>query len=915
MQENFAAKITADINEFMRQMTEVDEAIRRTAFGATASITADITNFISSIQRANSELNEIPSVRETNIQADVTRFNRQMQQVQAKVLALTREVNDLTAELSHTQRQMQRTGNQAIHAGNQMFNAGYQTQRMYRGTSEEARRMSQEMRSAFAQQSLAMSGFRDEMIKAEYEYFKLAQGAKTYSGSNQQFMADVAAMGAAHKKATDNMMKNNELMKISMIQTAGTMLNMSTQAEKISANYDRMKNPLLQVNKGSLAVANSLNKMANAGNASVLALKMLGPTANMKELNDMTRMITQGMMRFQMVAIGAAVTSALVYSSLHKGAMDTVKGYEESLNRMKAAVRQAFQPMVDVFGAVMMKIYDFITAIANMTIKFNEAHPVLAKIIQGTMMLVPALTLLLSPLAVGIGLVAGFKAALASVWPLITPIVTGLAAMSATVWIVAAAIVALTAGFIYLWKTNDGFRNAIISAWNSIKAAAMIVWGFLLPYINQAITAVSTFIKQRLDQIKQFWDENGAQIIQALSNAWSIIKTIFSAAMAVIVPILGVAWMIIKSVIISTWNAIKNIINGALNVIQGIIKVFAGIFTGDFSKVWEGIKQIFKGALQILWGWINLYFIGKFLGPLKGFASTGKTLMKSAWNFIKGIFTNTLNTIKSFVTGSFNAVNRTISSVMNAIKQVIVSIWNSIRSTINTVTSTIKSIVTGVFNRLKSTVSTAMKNVKTAIVNGWNAAKSFLSSINLSGIGKNIIQGLIKGIGSMMGAVADKIKDVAGSIKSGITKALSIHSPSRWMRDMVGKNIVSGVIVGIDKMTGAAAKTTANMASAITGAFSPQLAVANMEINRTSLDAGFQIDEIKQQVKDELSVDLVIHHISGQASQVESAGEKEPRIFQLVTPQGRVLAEWIADDVTEVQNQKKRLHRHNKGKR
>nr|WP_206774643.1 tail length tape measure protein [Bacillus cereus group sp. N8] len=39
--------------------------------------------------------------------------------------------------------------------------------------------------------------------------------------------------------------------------------------------------------------------------------------------------------------------------------------------------------MRDVFAAVMIPIYNFISAIADLIIKFNEAHPVLARFIKG----------------------------------------------------------------------------------------------------------------------------------------------------------------------------------------------------------------------------------------------------------------------------------------------------------------------------------------------------------------------------------------------------------------------------------------------------------------------------------------------------------------------------------------------------
>lgn len=709
--------------------------------------------------------------------------------------------------------------------------------------SDETIAMAREMQSAYKQAKRDMQVFKTEQMAVDYQFFKLSQSSEQYAGKTGELMDEVNRLGKAHKTISDNMLKNNSIMKGEFYQTVGQIMNMSTQAEKISANYDRMGNPLLKVNQAGLKVAHTMNKIANNGRASVLALQMLGPTANMKELYEMQQMINRGVMRFQMVALAAAVTSAVMYSSLHKAAMDTVAGYEEAFNRMKSSVRQALQPMVDVFGMVMIKVYNFIDAIAQMVIAFNNAHPTLAKVLQGIVMLVPALTLLLSPLAIGIGLLAGFKAAFAAVWTMIAPLVTGLAAMSATVWIVAAAIVGLTAGLTYLWQTNEGFRNSVITAWDAIKAKAIEVFQGLLTLISPALEAVKAFVLAKLAELTAFWTEHGAQITQAVTNAMTMITTVIQTAMAVLGPIIQVAWMIIVQIIKSAWIAIQNVINGALAVIQGIIKVFTGLFTGDISLMWEGIKQIFMGALQFLWGLVNLYFIGKLLAPLRAFGSLAKSLMTSVWagikaifnaavNFVKNIVTNgfnamrsvvtsimnairtaittawnvikstvtgALNAIKSIVTSVWNGIKSTITSVMNAIKSAITTAWNAIKSAITTALNAIKTAVTTAFNALKTTVTTAMTNVVNAIKTGWNNAVSFLKGIDLTSIGKNIIQGLINGIGSMAGAAVDKVRGIANDIKGAIQNALDIHSPSRWMRDMIGKNMLIGFQVGLDK--------------------------------------------------------------------------------------------------------------------
>jgi phage-related protein len=735
--------------------------------------------------------------------------------------------------------------------GQQYDRLGRRIREVYRGTSPEAQRMSSEMRSAFAQQRVAMSGLRDDMIGVQYGYFQMARGARDYQGTNEEFMSGIEAMGKKHKKINDQMMANNEMAKMSFYQSVGAMLARSTQASKIGDNFERMGNPLYNVNQGLLRVADGMNRIAMQGQPAALALKMLGPTANMKQLQDMTMMITQGLMRFTMVAMIAAVGAGLFYKAMHDGAMETNAAYATAFKGMLSSVREAFQPMIDVFAAVMPPVYNFIAAIANLVIKFNEANPVLSKIIAGFLLLIPALTLILSPLAIGIGLFGGLQAAMGAIWMIIGPIVTGFAAMMGTVLVVAAAIAGLAAVFYLLWTRSETFRSGVISAWNQIKAAAMAVFAFLAPYVQQAMTAVKNFVQQALSQITAWWQQKGAMIIQAAQNLWNFIKIIFAGIGQAIIFI----WPMVLSIIQSTWTAIKNVIQGAITIITGIISFFSALFTGNWSAMWAAVKQILMGALQLAWGLINLYFIGKFLGPLRGFGKAAGSVIKSAWNFIKGIFTATMatirslvttafnayrnvingamravmniirsiwNTIRSVVTGAVNAIRSIITSVfngirsvvtavMNAIRSIITSVWNAARSAVTSAVNSIRSIVTSVFNSLRSVVSSAMNNVKSAIVNGWNAAKSFLSSINLSSIGKNIIQGLVNGIKSMVGAIGDAVASVANKVKDGITGLLGIHSPSRWMRDNVGKMIPAGVGIGIEANTGAATKALSGM--------------------------------------------------------------------------------------------------------
>ncbi|MCY7785266.1 transglycosylase SLT domain-containing protein [Bacillus inaquosorum] len=412
-----------------------------------------------------------------------------------------------------------------------------------RGLEADTIQMLNEMRRAWYEERYGMNGFRNELIRAQYGFFQLGNQMDSWSGTNQQFMDEVYRLGRAHKQVTDNMMKNNKMMRMSMLQTVGTLMARATQSEKIAANYDRMGNPLYQVNKAGLAVSNTLENMAKQGTAAHLALKMLGPTANMKELNDMTMMITQGYMRFQMVALGAAFTNFFMFQGLHKAATQTVPGYSKAWEEMCSTLLKAIQPAIEVFAAFAMAIYKGITAVAKLIIQFNEAHPVLSKMIQGFMLLIPVLTLLLSPLAIGVGLVNGFLGALSSLWMFIGPVVTGLAAMSGTVYVVAGAIVLLVTGIYLLYKNFDKLqerfkpatdamkrfanmgKSAVVGAFHTmIKEAEGLKPAFMKGFKDAQNVAITAIHKMQAESLK-LWDRLGESHPQLVAGIESAYKT------------------------------------------------------------------------------------------------------------------------------------------------------------------------------------------------------------------------------------------------------------------------------------------------------------------------------------------------------------------------------------------------------
>lgn len=63
-------------------------------------------------------------------------------------------------------------------------------------------------------------------------------------------------------------------------------------------------------------------------------------------------------------------------------------------------------------------------------------------------------------------------------------------------------------------------------------------------------------------------------------------------------------------------------------------------------------------------------------------------------------------------------------------------------------------------------------------------------------IGSNLIEGLWNGISDMTGWIVDKVRGFGGTVLDGIKDFFGIHSPSRVMKDQVGRYIAEGVGVG-----------------------------------------------------------------------------------------------------------------------
>ena len=96
------------------------------------------------------------------------------------------------------------------------------------------------------------------------------------------------------------------------------------------------------------------------------------------------------------------------------------------------------------------------------------------------------------------------------------------------------------------------------------------------------------------------------------------------------------------------------------------------------------------------------------------------------------------------------------------------------------------------------------------------ALAQILDLSGFSAVGNGIINGIKAGIDAVSATLIAKMKGIASSALSAAKGALGIHSPSRVFRDIVGKNIIRGIGVGLEKEYPSLEKDLTNMMENLT---------------------------------------------------------------------------------------------------
>lgn len=269
-------------------------------------------------------------------------------------------------------------------------------------------------------------------------------------------------------------------------------------------------------------------------------------------------------------------------------------------------------------------------------------------------------------------------------------------------------------------------------------------------------------------------------------------------------------------------------LNLMLNLAKGIAKAMPDIIKNVPQIVINIAGVINDNAPKILLAGVQLIAI-----LLKGLIQSIPTLIANVPKIVQAIvsvFTayNWLSLGESLITGIKNGIMNAKNTAVDAMKNT----YNGLIDEIKNLPSKLKGLgengikgigngITGKLSGLKTTAGKILTNIIEAVKNlpkelskkatsAIRDMKTTFKNVDWGSVGMNVVKGIAKGVGDFAWILVDKMTGLAQKAWEGVKDFFGIHSPSRLMRDTVGKMIPAGITVGLEKAFPDTLKTLMN---------------------------------------------------------------------------------------------------------
>ncbi|EOS8041347.1 tape measure protein [Enterococcus faecium] len=530
----------------------------------------------------------------------------------------------------------------------------------------------------------------------------------------------------------------------------------------------------------------------------------------------------------------------------------------ESITSVVTSIVDKIVEMLPQLTEIAIQLIQTLTdAIVTYLPKLIEiATKIITTIVQGISLALPAL--LLAATEIITKLISAFAELLPKIIEvgtnLLTMLIQGIvAALPTIIEVVIQIINTLIDGFLtVLPMLLEVGLQIITSLVNAIITA--------LPQLVEASTVIITTLLTTIIEALPTLISAGIQMLMALiGGIISILPLLINAAIQITMALISALISALPQIIAAGIQLLLALIQGIISILPQLVVAAIQITIALVNALISALPQLISAGIKLI------------VALVDGVISVLPQLVSAAIQLMTALFKALVSAIPQLLSAGVQLINALIRGILSLLGQLLSAGARLITGLLSTIAQFLGQMVNAGANLIRNLVSgilSVIGSVTSAVSNIGNSIIDTLSGIDLFEIGSNIIQGLINGIGSMVGAVASKISEVAGNIKDKITGALGIHSPSRWMRDYVGKFIPQGIAVGIEADAKSAYSAMNKLSNGLMNSITPESALGTSRMGMAS--AGSQIVNNTYNNQKQFDVEKLAQVIAKQPVRVSS---------------------------------------------
>lgn len=299
--------------------------------------------------------------------------------------------------------------------------------------------------------------------------------------------------------------------------------------------------------------------------------------------------------------------------------------------------------------------------------------------------------------------------------------------------------------------------------------------------IDGILTAIQAFLPELLPLAVQMIET----LIKGLSDALVMLMEYVPQIVTSIVEIITTNLPLLIEAAIQILTAlITGITDNLPLIVEGVI----GILTSMCNIITENLPTILEAALTIL------------MALVQGITDNLPVIIDAALNMIMALVQGLIDNLPELIDAAVDIIDSLVNGLVDNLGPLIDSALDIVMALFDGIVENLPKILEAggkIITRLVRGIALSIPKILEAVPRVISAIWDTITETDWIQLGKDILGGLADGLWDGLSTIAQTIKDICSQIWDDFKSYFGINSPSKLMRDTVGRFLLPGVSVGI----------------------------------------------------------------------------------------------------------------------